>query len=218
MKIELKVYTVRDLIAGFRYSELEGRGLFGLNGTLTVQPEYQRNYLYGDGKKDVAVIESVLAGCPLGVLYFSRLPDARMEILDGQQRVTTLGRFVQGLFAIKVSGLEQYFSSLDAVSRGKILDTEILTYHCEGSEPEIKKWFETINIAGLALKEQELFNAIYSGPFVTEAKKRFSNSQNVTDKWPRYLSGDVRRQDYLATALAWVSDGGGQRLHVTASA
>jgi hypothetical protein len=207
MKTELKVYTVRDLVAGFRYSALEGRGLYGLNGELTIQPEYQRNYLYGDGKRDVAVIDSVLAGYPLGVVYFN-VVNGRLEVLDGQQRITTLGRFVQDQFAVKVRGLEQYFTGLDPASQDFILDTEILTYHCEGPEPEIKEWFKTINITGLELKDQEMLNAVYSGPFVTAAKAWFSNSQNAqAAKWSHYLTGDIKRQDILAKALAWVSNG-----------
>lgn len=208
MKTEFKVYTVRDLLAGFRYSALEDRGLHGLNGALTIQPEYQRNYLYGDGKRDVAVIESVLSQHPLGLVYFNMMPDGRLEVLDGQQRITTLGRFVQDLFGIKINGLEHYFSGLDAEAQARIMDTEMLAYHCAGPEAEIKEWFKKINIAGLELKEQELLNAVYSGPFVSAAKAWFSNSGNIqAAKWMHYMTGDIKRQDILAKALSWVSNG-----------
>lgn len=93
MKTTLRTdITVRDICEGFVYNELEGKGLFGLSGTLTIQPEYQRNYIYADGKKDVAVIESVLKNYPLGLIYFNKLGDGRLEVLDGQQRITSLGR------------------------------------------------------------------------------------------------------------------------------
>ena len=106
-----KHYTVEEIVEGFVYNELEGKGLFGLAGKLVIQPEYQRNYIYGDGKKDVAVIDSLLKGYPLGLIYFNVAGD-RLEVLDGQQRITSVGRFVTGKFAIKVDGKEQTFSSL----------------------------------------------------------------------------------------------------------
>lgn len=208
MKTTLKTYTVAELTKGFRYSESEAKGLFGIDGALTIQPEYQRNYIYADGKKDVAVIHSILAGYPLGLLYFNQTDDGALEVLDGQQRITSIGRFVTDLFAIKISGNEHYFSSLDAEVQRAFLDTELLTYTCIGSESEIKEWFQTINIAGVPLNEQELLNAIYSGPFVTDAKRRFSKSTSAEImKWEWYIRGSAKRQDFLAAALDWVSDG-----------
>lgn len=202
-------YRVRDLCDGFIYNELEGKGLYGLGGKLTVQPEYQRNYIYADGKKDVAVIESVINGYPLGLIYFNKVGDDKYEVLDGQQRITSLGRFVTNKFAIKDSnGMEQYFSGLPSNIQDKILNSPLTIYICEGEESEIKNWFKTINIAGVPLNEQELRNAIYSGPFVTAAKAEFSNSQNSNiQKWSAYIAGAVNRQDFLKTVLDWVSDG-----------
>lgn len=95
MKTTLEQYTVEQICDGFEYNELEGKGLYGLSGKLTIQPEYQRNYIYADGKRDVAVIESVLKGYPLGLIYFNRVDDGRLEVLDGQQRITSLGRFLR---------------------------------------------------------------------------------------------------------------------------
>ena len=200
--------TVKDICEGFTYNEYEGKGLFGLSGKLTIQPEYQRNYIYADGKKDVAVIDSILKGYPLGLIYFNKVGD-RLEVLDGQQRITSFGRFVTDKFAIKDShGMEQYFSGLAEDLQKKILDTKLLIYECEGTESEIKEWFKTINIAGVPLNEQELLNAIHSGEFVTKAKETFSNSQNANiQKWSAYISGNVNRQDFLHTALDWVSKG-----------
>ena len=209
MLTTLKTYTVQDICNGFVYNELEGKGLFGLGGKLTIQPEYQRNYIYADGKKDVAVIQSILKGYPLGLIYFNKVADDKFEVLDGQQRITSIGRYVTGKFAVKdQNDLEQYFSGLPQELQDKILNTELLIYECQGSESEIKEWFKTINIAGVPLNNQELLNAVYSGPFVTLAKAEFSNSQNANvQMWSAYISGNVNRQDYLAAALDWVSHG-----------
>lgn len=199
--------TIKDICEGFVYNEFEGKGLFGLAGKLTIQPEYQRNYIYADGKKDVAVIESILKGYPLGLIYFTKVTDDKYEVLDGQQRITSFGRFITGKFAIKDDNdIPRYFSGLAADQKDKILDTTLTIYICEGTESEIKEWFKTINIAGIPLNEQELSNAIHSGPFVTKAKEEFSNSSNANiQKWSTYISGNANRQDFLRTALEWVS-------------
>jgi hypothetical protein len=206
MKADLTQYITRDVTKGFVYNELEGKGLFGLDGKLVIQPEYQRNYIYGDGKKDVAVIDSLLRGYPLGLIYFNDA-GTRLEVLDGQQRITSIGRFVTGKFAIKRDGREQTFSSLPPEVSEKILESRLLVYVCQGTETEIKDWFETINIAGVPLNRQELFNAIYSGPFVTAAKAEFSNSKNaLQQKWYAYVKGDPKRQEVLEVALTWIAE------------
>ena len=210
MNTELNIdLTIEKVCEGFAYNEYEGKGLFGLAGKLTIQPEYQRNYIYADGKKDVAVIQSILKGYPIGLIYFTKVSDDKFEILDGQQRITSIGRFLTGKFPIlDENGMQQYFSGLAENLQRKILDTKLTIYECSGTESEIKEWFKTINIVGVPLNEQELLNAIYSGPFVTLAKAEFSNSQNANiQKWAAYISGDVKRQDYLRTALMWVSKG-----------
>lgn len=180
-----------------------------MGGKLTIQPEYQRNYIYADGKRDVAVIDSVLKGYPLGVIYFNRTADGRLEVLDGQQRITSLGRFYNGKLGIKdENGLPQSIGSIAKEKREKFLATKLLIYECEGTEAEIKEWFRTINIAGVPLNTQELLNAVYSGPFVTAAKGVFSNTQNSKmQMWQAYVSGAANRQDFLATVLEWVSRG-----------
>ncbi len=210
MKTTLKTkITVKEICDGFVYNELEGKGLFGLSGKLTIQPEYQRNYIYADGKRDVAVIESILKGYPLGLIYFNKTGPESFEVLDGQQRITSIGRYVTNKFAVKdENGMEQYFTGIAEDKQKKILETELLIYECEGTESEIKEWFKTINIAGVPLNEQELLNAVYSGPFVTLGKEEFSNSQNAhIQKWGAYISGSANRQDFLARALDWVSKG-----------
>jgi 5-methylcytosine-specific restriction endonuclease McrA len=210
MKTTLRTnITVEDICDGFVYNELEGKGLFGLSGKLTIQPEYQRNYIYADGVRDVRVIESLLKGYPLGLIYFVKLSEDKFEVLDGQQRITSFGRFLTGKLAIKdENGMEQYFDSIAADKLSKILKTKLTIYECEGKESEIKEWFKTINIAGVPLNNQELNNAIYSGPFVTLAKEEFSNSQNANiQKWSAYIKGTANRQDFLECALDWVSKG-----------
>lgn len=210
MKTKLHTeWTIADICDGFVYNELEAKGLFGMGGRLTIQPEYQRNYIYADGKRDVAVIDSVLKGYPLGVIYFVKTADGRFEVLDGQQRITSLGRFVNGKLGIKDENwLPQSIGSMPKEMREMFLCTHLLIYECEGTESEIKEWFRTINIAGIPLNNQELLNAVYSGPFVTAAKAVFSNSQSSkVQMWSAYVSGAVNRQDFLATALEWVSRG-----------
>ena len=209
MQTTLSTHTVGKVSDGFVYNELEGRGLFGLSGRLTIQPEYQRNYIYADGKRDVAVIDSLLKGYPLGLIYFNKLEDGRLEILDGQQRVTSFGRFVTGKFAITdENGMQQYFGGLAKDKQEKILNSALLVYECEGTESEIKEWFRTINIVGVPLNNQELLNAVYSGPFVTLGKEEFSNTQNSNaQKWSAYVSGAVNRQDFWERALEWTSGG-----------
>src|SRR5258708_1353173 len=160
MKTKLIIsITVKDICEGFVYNELEGKGLFGLSGKLTIQPEYQRNYIYSSdgGKKEAAVIDSILKGYPIGLIYFNKVSDDNLEVLDGQQRITSIGRFVTNKFAIKdENGMEQYFSGIAVDKKTKILATKLLIYECEGPETEIKEWFKTINIAGIPLNQQEI--------------------------------------------------------------
>jgi hypothetical protein len=214
MNTQLQTYSVEEIVKGFVYNEFEGKGLFGLDGRLVIQPEYQRHYIYGDGKRDVAVIDSLLKGYPLGLIYHNvDSANDKLEVLDGQQRITSVGRFVTGKFAIKVAGKEQVFSSLPKDDQQKILESELLIYECEGTEAEIKEWFQTVNIAGVPLNKQELLNAIYSGPFITRAKAEYSNSTNANmQKWRSYVKGDPKRQEVLETAFDWAASSQGQSI------
>lgn len=210
MKTTLKTnITVQEICDGFVYNELEGKGLFGLSGKLTIQPEYQRNYIYAEENREAGVIESVLKDYPIGLIYFNKVGNDTFEVLDGQQRITSLGRFITDKFAIKdENGMPQIFGNMAKDKQNKILETKLLIYECEGTESQIKEWFKTINIAGVPLNNQELLNAVYSGPFVTKAKEEFSNSQNANvQKWSAYVSGSANRQDFLECALDWVSKG-----------
>ena len=143
------------------------------------------------------------------MIYFNKTSEGKFEVLDGQQRITSLGRFVTEKFAIKdEDGLQQNFSGMAKDKKTRIWETKLTIYECEGEESEIKAWFKTINIAGVPLNDQELLNAIYSGPFVTLGKEEFSNSQNTnTQKWSAYISGSANRQDFWECALDWVSKG-----------
>ncbi len=212
MKTTLRTnITVKDICEGFIYNELEGKGLFGLSGKLTIQPEYQRNYIYASdgGKKEVAVIESILKEYPLGLIYFNKVRNDTYEVLDGQQRITSVGRFVTNKFAVKDdNGMEQYFDGIASDKKEMILKAKLLIYECEGTETEIKNWFRTINIVGVPLNSQEINNAVFSGPYVTLAKEEFSNSRNANiQKWSAYISGSANRQDFMERALDWVSKG-----------
>lgn len=210
MEATLHEYTVKELCDGFYYSEVDRKGLYGLSGKLTIQPEYQRNYLYSEnnGEKEVAVIDSVLKKYPLGLLYFNKLADGHLEVLDGQQRITSLGRYLTGKFSVMKNGIPYKFKALNDEERKLIENTKMLAYICEGTETEIKEWFEIINIGGIKLNEQEKLNAIYSGPFVSAARKEFSNKEDTrVQKWGCYISGSVIRQEYLHEALDWVSRG-----------
>ena len=203
-------WTVGDICKGFIYDKNEGKGLFGLDGKLIIQPEYQRNYIYGDGKKDVAVVDSLLKGYPLGLIYFVLNSDGMYEVLDGQQRITSFARFVNQSwpFAVERNGKQRYFNSLDPDEKKKLVETKLTIYVCEGEPSEIQEWFETINIAGVPLVKQELLNASYHGPFVTKARALFSNTGNSNmNRWQTYIKGDPKRQAILETALDWVNDG-----------
>lgn len=203
-------WTVGDVCRGFIFDRNEGKGLFGLDGKLIIQPEYQRNYIYGDGKKDVAVVESLLKGYPLGLIYFVLNADGIYEVLDGQQRITSFARFVNQSwpFAVERNGKPRYFNSLDPDEQKKITEAPLTIYVCEGEPSEIQDWFETINIAGVPLVKQELRNASYHGPFVTKGRAVFSNTGNANMKrWQTYVRGDPKRQAILETALDWISGG-----------
>ena len=211
MKSELRTdITVGDICNGFYYNTFEGKGVNGWGGKLVIQPEYQRNYIYANGKDDVAVVDSLLKKYPIGLIYFLKVDDDRYEVLDGQQRITSFGRFVSGqLDILDANGMPRKF---DPALHGWLLNRELTIYICEGEgddpEREIKDWFRTINIAGKQLTEQEFLNATYSGPFVTAAKAVFSNSSNGNmPKWKTFISGDEKRQAVLERALDWVSKG-----------
>lgn len=158
----------------------------------------------------MAVVEPLLKGYPLGLIYFVLNADGMYEVLDGQQRITSFARFVTHSwpFSVEREGKPRYFDSLDPDDRERIVGTRLTIYVCEGEPSEILKWFETINIVGVKLTDQELLNASYHGPFVTRARAVFSNSADANmAKWRTYIRGDPKRQEVLETALDWISGG-----------
>lgn len=206
-------WTVADICKGFCYDKAEEKGLRGMNGKLVIQPEYQRNYVYKEKRKDVPVIESILKGYPLGLMYFID-NGKEYEVLDGQQRITSFARFVteSDPFSIEYRGVRRLFSTLDEDDRMKILNTPLTIYVCKGQPSEIQEWFTTVNMTGVELTPQERLNASYHGNFINEARKVFSNRKNGNmPRWKTYVKGDPNRQEILETALKWVSRGDVQK-------
>ena len=209
MKIELKAITVRELAEG--YIDRGDDGVFGYAGRLDIRPPYQREFVY-EGQQQEAVIDTVRKGFPLNVMYWADRGDGTFEIIDGQQRTISLCRYVQGDFSVwdEVAQKKLYFHNLKDEQQAPILDYKLMVYVCTGTQSEKLSWFKTINIAGKELTPQELRNAVYSGPFVTDAKRYFSKNGCVAYKIGKdYLNGNkkVNRQEYLETAIKWHSGG-----------
>jgi len=201
MKIELKEITVRDLTAGFE--DNEENGVIGYGGKLDIRPPYQREFIYKDKQRD-AVINTVMKNFPLNVMYWAVRDDGGYEVIDGQQRTISLCQYVVGDF----SYMMKYFHSLKDDQSEQILDYKLMVYICSGTDSEKLEWFRTINIAGEKLTDQELRNAVYSGTWVTDAKKYFSkNGCPAYGIGSDYLNGSAIRQDYLETAISWFSKG-----------
>lgn len=201
MKIELKELTVRDLTNGFE--DNEENGVIGFGGKLDIRPPYQREFIYKDKQRD-AVIDTVTKTFPLNVMYWAVREDGGFEVIDGQQRTISLCQYVNGDFA----HIMRYFHNLQEDEKEKILNYKLMIYICSGTDSEKLEWFRTINIAGEKLTEQELRNAVYSGSWVTDAKRYFSkNNCAAYGIGSDYLNGSPIRQDYLETAIKWISKG-----------
>lgn len=201
MKIELNQIKVRDLVKNFINNNEEG--VFGWDNRLNIRPKYQREFIYKDKQRD-AVIKTVRSGFPLNVMYWAKNTDDTYELLDGQQRTISICDYVTGKFSLNY----QYFHNLEQNEKDQILDYELMIYFCEGTDKEKLDWFKIINIAGEKLTEQELRNAIYTGPWLESAKKYFSKTNCLAMNIAReYLSGHANRQDYLETAIDWISEG-----------
>jgi hypothetical protein len=200
MKIELKEITVRELTTG--YEDKEHDGVKGYNGKLDIRPPYQREFIYKDKQRE-AVINTVKNEFPLNVMYWAVRPNDTYEVIDGQQRTISISQFVNGDFAYN----KRYFHNLTNDEQEKILDYKLMVYFCEGTDSEKLEWFKTINIAGEQLTEQELRNAVYSGSWVTDAKRYFSKNEcAVYNLGKDYLTGIAIRQDYLQTTIKWISN------------
>ena len=206
MKIELTQVTIRDLVDGYADNSANEEGIVGYGGRLNIRPKYQREFVYDDKKRN-AVMDTVWKGFPLNVMYWVRNDDGNFELLDGQQRTISICQYVWGEYMMHLDNDLRGFENLSKEQKDRILDYELQIYICEGTADEQLDWFRIINIAGEKLTDQELRNAIYSGPWVTQAKRRFSKTRCVA--WQLgcdYMSGTPIRQDYLETVLRWMSD------------
>lgn len=200
MKIELKEITVKELVKG--YVAHHENGVIGYDGLLDIRPPYQREFIYKDKQRD-AVIETVFRNFPLNVMYWAVRDDGTFEVIDGQQRTISLCQYLNGDFSFH----GRYFHNLQDDEQENILNYKLMIYHCEGSNSEKLKWFETINIAGEKLTNQELLNAVFTGPWVTDAKKYFSkNGCPAYAIGKDYLVGSPIRQEFLETAIKWISN------------
>ncbi len=199
MKIELKEITVRELTNG--YQDNEENGVVGYGGKLDIRPPYQREFVYGVKERE-AVIDTVTKDFPLNVMYWAVREDGNFEVIDGQQRTISICQFVNNDFS--VNGLA--FDNLQNDKQEQILNYKLMVYFCSGTDSEKLEWFETINIAGKELTKQELRNAVYSGSWVSDAKRYFSKNSRpkIGDE---YLSGSANRQEFLETAISWISNG-----------
>lgn len=198
MKIELKEITVSELTKG--YQDNEENGVIGFDGKLDIRPPYQREFVYGD-KERKAVIDTLQKDFPLNVMYWAVREDGNFEVIDGQQRTISICQFVNKDFS--VNGLA--FHNLTDDKQAQILDYKLMVYFCSGKDSEKLEWFETINIAGKELTKQELRNAVYSGSWVSDAKRYFSKNSRPK-LGDDYMSGSANRQEYLETAIAWISN------------
>jgi len=206
MKIELKNIKIRDVVNG--YKDSGESGVVGYGGKLNIRPAYQREFIYGQKERD-AVIRTVRSGFPLNTMYWSDDGDGNFELMDGQQRTISICQYVTDIIPIKFDdGYELAFNNLTADQQEKILDYELSIYICEGTESEKLAWFRTINIAGKPLTDQELLNAMHTGPWLADAKRWFSKTGGPAYQiGENYINGSPIRQDYLEKALDWISGG-----------
>ena len=201
MKYELNLIKVRDIVKNYKNSDEEG--VLGYDGKLNIRPKYQREFIYKDKQRN-AVIESIINSRPLNVMYWAKNSDGTYELMDGQQRTISICEYVAGSFSVNY----QYFHNLTDDEKEKILNYELMVFICEGTDKEKLEWFRIINIAGEKLTEQELRNAVYTGPWLDDAKKHFSKTNCPAYQIAKdYVSGTPIRQDFLETALDWISGG-----------
>lgn len=203
MRIKFTPITVREIVKD--YSDRGEEGISGFSGKLNIRPKYQREFVYKDKQRN-AVIESIKKEFPLNVMYWSKNKDKTYELLDGQQRTISICQYVNGDYSLG----ERYFHNLSFEEQNQILDYTLMIYICEGTDKEKLDWFRTINISGEKLTEQELLNINYIGPWLEDAKRKFSKTgciaSQIQNKYS-LVSGSPIRQEQLETALSWISDG-----------
>ena len=201
MDVNIMPMTIRKLVQG--YMDKGEDGVWSMNGKLNIRPPYQREFIYDDRKRDL-VIDSVMNGLPINTMYWAR-NDNGWEVMDGQQRTLSICKYVNGDFSYK----GRYFHNLTQDEQDVILDYDMFTvYDCDGTDSEKLDWFKRINTAGEPLNRQELLNAVYSGPWLTDAKRYFSGTRGPAYRiGAGYIKGVPIRQDFLATVLDWISGG-----------
>ncbi len=204
MKIELHQIPIREVVEGYKDSSEEG--VVAYSGKLDIRPKYQREFVYKEKQRN-AVIESINGGFPLNVMYWMVRDDGNFEVLDGQQRTISIGQYVNGEFSLN----ERYFHNLTKEEQDKILDYELMIYFCEGTDKERLDWFKIINTVGEQLTDQEIRNAVYTGPWLSDAKLKFSKNNCVAylmaNDGGTLVKGSPNRQEYLEKALSWINDG-----------
>lgn len=200
MKIELNLIKVRDVVEDYIDSDEEG--VYAYGGLLNVRPKYQREFIYKQNQMN-AVIKTIERNFPLNTMYWAKNDDGTYEVCDGQQRLISILSYINGDYSVDF----RYFFNLSREEKEKILNYELTVYICEGTESEKLDWFQIINIAGEKLTDQELRNAVYSGSWITDAKRHFSKTNcPAQNTYKDYLSGSAIRQDYLETAIKWASN------------
>lgn len=210
MKVDLNKITVREVAEG--YLDNDEGGVIGYDGKLNVRPKYQREFVYDDKKRE-AVLQTMRKGFPLNVMYWAVNDDGTFEVLDGQQRTISFCQYVSGEFSITIDGKPMAFHNLTQSQKDQILDYELMVYFCEGDDKEKLDWFETVNIAGVKLTAQELRNAVYTGPWLSDAKSKFSMTNGPAyGLASKYVPGSPIRQELLETALKWIVLRDGQKI------
>ena len=204
MKIELHKILIRKVVMGYKDSAEEG--VVAYDGKLDIRPKYQREFVYKGEQRD-AVIKTIKNGFPLNVMYWMKNDSGSFEVLDGQQRTISIAEYVVGNFSLN----ERYFHNLTDEEQNQVLDYELMIYFCEGTDKERLDWFRIINIAGEKLTEQELRNAVYTGPWLSDSKLKFSKTNCaaylLANDGGQLLSGSPIRQEYLETVLTWINNG-----------
>ena len=205
MKIALNNVKISDLVAGF--VDKSEDGVRGYGGRLNIRPAYQREFIYKEKQRN-EVIHTVRRNFPLNTMYWLKVNENDFELMDGQQLTISICQYVQSDFSVEIDGAPKNFGNLTANKQQEILDYTLSIYLCEGTDSEKLDWFKIINISGEKLTDQELRNAIYTGPWLSDAKRWFSRSScpayQIGDK---YVNGSPIRQDFLEKALQWISKG-----------
>lgn len=200
MQIELKEFTIEEVARG--YKDSADAGVVGYDGRLNIRPAYQREFIYKEKERN-AVIDTIMKGFPLNVMYWVDSDNGNYELLDGQQRTLSICQYVAGDFSFN----NRTFHNLTKTEQRQILDYKLMIYVCKGNDKEQLEWFKTINIAGVQLTAQELRNAVYVGPWLTDAKRYFSKNGCAAYKIAsKLINGEANRQAYLEIALSWIAN------------